>query len=151
MSARINCGRHIDCSTLLNLWQRKLFHRTHEPMRVLVRGMSYSLSVTERRWARPSSSDTVTMFEMYYRCCTCYERVHDDAKFISDALDGWMVQGWLLNAPPLYLWLDLAELTWQVVKQRTRLYNSRSWIVLALPPRLGVVELCDRLPHCANN
>jgi hypothetical protein len=36
------------------------------PIRVLVRGTSYSLRAAERRWERPPSSDTgVTMSEMY--------------------------------------------------------------------------------------
>jgi len=56
---RIDCGR--------------LFHAVGpatetalEPIRVLVRGMSYSPSVAERKWARPSSTDTgLTMSEIY--------------------------------------------------------------------------------------
>ena len=51
----------------------RLFHavgpateKALEPIRVLVRGTSYSPRAAERRWARPESSDTgVTMSEMY--------------------------------------------------------------------------------------
>jgi len=45
-----------------------------EPIRVLVRGMSYSTSVAERRWARPSSTDTgLTMSEIYSDAVPAHE------------------------------------------------------------------------------
>ena len=57
--SRIDCGR---------LFQAvgPATEKALEPIKVLVRGTSYSPRVAERRWARPSSSDTgVTMSEMY--------------------------------------------------------------------------------------
>jgi len=50
-----------DCSMLFN---RQATEKALEPIRILVRDMSYSPSVAERRWARPSSTDT--QWRIYY-------------------------------------------------------------------------------------